>query len=74
MFKKSNGNHGLFCFCPLCRNKRKISLTHNIIISCLLLLTFYQCILLFFNFTKFNAFLLLLLLLSSVFFVVRSLF
>ena len=25
MFKKT-GNHGLFCFCPLCRNKRKISI------------------------------------------------
>ena len=47
---------------------------HNIIISCLLLLSFFFCILLIFNATKLNIFLLFFLLIFAIFFVIRSLF
>ena len=72
MFKKQN--HGFLCFCPICRAKRKASLFNNILISALLLLVFYQSLLLILSFNHLHAFLLFILLTVLTFFLVRCLF
>ena len=72
MFKKNS--HGIFCFCPLCRAKRRTSLFHNILISSLALITVYQSIITIFNFTRLHCFLLLIESIIFSFLVVRTLF
>ena len=52
MFKKNN--HGLFCYCPACRMKRRNSLLHNIIISILCIVALYQSIITIFTFLLSN--------------------
>ncbi len=72
MFKKNS--HGLFCFCPVCRAKRKTSLFNNILISSIAVITLYQSIITIFNFTRLHSFLLLIEILVFTFLVIRTLF
>ena len=72
MFKKNS--HGLFCYCPACRVKRRLSLLHNIIISILCIISLYQTIITIFDFTRFHLFILLIEVVLLIFFTTRTLF
>ena len=72
MFK--NNNHGLFCYCTSCRAKRRLSFFYNVIISALMLVVFYQGIIMLFAFTRLNCFLLFIELVVLTFVISRSLF
>lgn len=72
MFKKHG--HGLFCYCNYCRQRRRLSVIYNAIISGILIITLYQGLLILFCFTRFNCFLLFIELIALIFIITRTLF
>ena len=72
MFKKRN--HGMFCYCSMCRTRRKTSILYNVVISIFLIICAYQLIIIFLAFTRINIFILFLEFLFLMFLLTRSLF
>ena len=72
MFKKNN--HGLFCYCPMCKVKRRASTLHNIIISAIGIIVLYQSLITIIDFTRIHCFFLIIEIIFFTFFVSRILF
>ena len=56
MFKKKN--HGMLCYCNICRQRRRSSILYNIITSIILIIAMYQLFIVLISFTKVNCFIL----------------
>ena len=72
MFKKKN--HGLLCYCNVCRARRKNSMFYNIITSIVLIICIYQLFIVLLSLTRINCFILFIELLILVFLISRFLF
>ena len=72
MFKKKS--HGMFCYCSMCRTRRKTSILYNIVVSIFLIICFYQLLIILLAFTRINIFILFLEFLFLCFLITRSLF
>ena len=51
MFKKKN--HGMLCYCDVCRSRRKRSFLYNIVTSIILIICIYQLFIIFLALCKF---------------------
>ncbi|MCI5702139.1 MAG: hypothetical protein MR266_05175 [Erysipelotrichaceae bacterium] len=72
MFKKRN--HGMFCYCNVCRSRRKTSFFYNILTSIILIICLYQLFIILLAFTRINCFILFIEVLFLTFLISRSLF
>ncbi|MGN1352761.1 MAG: hypothetical protein ACI4WF_01705 [Bacilli bacterium] len=72
MFKKKN--HGMLCYCDVCRSRRKRSFLYNIVTSIILIICVYQLFIILLAFTRVNCFILFIELIFLTFLISRSLF
>lgn len=74
MFRGKGKGHGFFCLCDICKAKRRSSLLYLSILIGLVVVIFYQSILLIFVTSKINAVILFLELLCLAMGIIRIIF